>query len=129
MQIEHRRTGKVIFDGEFGTLRGADLSGADLSGANLSGAYMRQADLSGADLQEAIGNLREVFNLNLELWPIVFTKDVLAIGCQQHPIEAWRSFSDDDIRAMSRQALYFWKKWKNHIFLTIELCVGNNLPL
>ena len=80
IEIKHRFTGKVLFDGEFATLalavvaavaagadligadliganlRGANLSGANLSGANLSGADLRGANLSGANLSGA--NLR-----------------------------------------------------------------------
>ena len=66
MQIKHRYTGAVLFEGESGmsmrdaleraTKSGANLRGADLSCANLSGADLRGADLSGADLSHA--NLR-----------------------------------------------------------------------
>ena len=70
MQIKHRYTGAVLFEGEAGMttrqvlekataskadlgcadLRGSDLYGADLRGANLYGADLRGANLYGADL-------------------------------------------------------------------------------
>lgn len=71
MQIKHRYTGAVLFEGEAGmttrqvlekataskaNLRGADLRGANLGDANLYGANLRGADLGGADLGGA--NLR-----------------------------------------------------------------------
>ena len=46
----------------------------------------------------------------------------MQIGCQRHPLDAWRNFSDAEIRAMDgRKALAFWTKWKEWIFQTIEM--------
>ena len=119
----------------------ADLSGADLSGANLSVAYLSVAnlsgaDLSGADLSEAnlskanllcMGDMKFIFTMQLDKWQIGFTKDVLQIGCQRHLIEDWKTFDDAMINSMDTKALGWWKKWKNHIFKTIELCIiGEN---
>ena len=63
IQIRHRWTGVVLYEGlsgmtmrqvlEASTLSGADLSGANLSGANLSGANLSGANLSDADLRGA----------------------------------------------------------------------------
>jgi len=63
IQIKHRWTGDLLYEGlsgmtmretlESSTKSGADLSGADLSGADLSGADLSGADLSGADLSGA----------------------------------------------------------------------------
>jgi hypothetical protein len=82
IQIKHRWTEAVLFEGEFETLKdavaaaianraylngaylsgadlrradlsGADLSGADLNGAYLNGAYLNGAYLNGADLRRA----------------------------------------------------------------------------
>jgi len=67
IEIKHRFSGNILFEGEFGSLkialevavrgdadlRGADLSDADLSGADLSGADLSDAYLSGADLRGA----------------------------------------------------------------------------
>ena len=113
-------------------LSGADLSGADLDGADLSGANLRGADLSGANLSGA--NLRGadlngvcglndwIKNIQIEDWPISYTSEIMQIGCQRHPLDAWRNFSDAEIRAMDgRKALAFWAKWKSWIFQTIEM--------
>ena len=60
-QIKGRFTGRVLFEGEFGSLRlcveaavksRADLSGANLYGADLSGAYLSGANLYGAKWRE-----------------------------------------------------------------------------
>ncbi len=68
MQIKHRYTGAVLFEGEAGMttrqvlekataskadLRGANLGGANLCGANLGGANLYGANLRGADLYGA----------------------------------------------------------------------------
>ncbi len=68
MQIKHRYTGAVLFEGEAGMttrqvlekataskadLHGANLGGANLCGANLGGANLYGADLYGADLRGA----------------------------------------------------------------------------
>ena len=64
IQIKHRVTGRVLFEGDYEStkeavlaalkggayLGGADLRGADLRGAYLRGAYLGGADLGGADL-------------------------------------------------------------------------------
>ena len=62
IQIKHRWTSAVLFEGDFDTMKvcvevarekNADLGGANLRGANLRGAYLRGANLGGADLRGA----------------------------------------------------------------------------
>lgn len=43
------------------------------------------------------------------------TSEEIAIGCQQHRIEEWLDFKDDEIDKMSRKALEFFKKFKSII--------------
>jgi len=110
-------------------LHEANLYRADLSEANLHEANLYRADLSEANLHEAdlhgtIGNMREVCSMQIEDFPITFTKNVLQIGCKNHTHEQWRAFTDAEIDSMHSQALPFWKKWKDHIFKTIELKYG-----
>ena len=110
-------------------LSGADLSDANLRRADLSDANLRRADLSGADLRWVdlrwvIGNLKEIKYFQLERYDVVFTSDILAISCQQHPIEKWKEFSDIEISEMDKDALSWWKKWKDFIFQAIELSKG-----
>ena len=108
-------------------LRDADLRGANLGGADLRDADLRGANLGGADLGDA--NLNGTCGLNdwikciqIEDWPISYTSEVMQIGCQRHSLDAWRNFSDAEIRAMDgRRALTFWRKWKGWIFQTIEM--------
>ena len=112
-------------------LRWVDLSGANLIRADLRGADLRRADLSGADLRWVdlrwvIGNLKKIKSFQLERYDVVFTSDILAISCQQHPIEKWKKFTDKEISEMDKDALSWWKKWKDFIFQAIELSKGND---
>jgi len=99
-------------DVRYADLTGANLRGVDLSGANLYGANLHGAVLTGADLRDVIGNGREVKSLRVEPWHVVYTKDIVAIGCQQHSKSDWLEFTDDQISEMSPRALAWWKEWK-----------------
>ena len=99
----------------------ASLIDADLSNANLSYANLNNANLKGVNLINAIGNMKEICSMQLDKWQVVFTKDILAIGCQQHKIEEWKNFNNDRIHEMHSDALVWWEKWKDLIFLTIKL--------
>jgi len=127
-------------------LKGADLKGADLNGLNLSsadlsgsnlnnaclnnaclssadlrGACLSSADLRGADLSSAVGNNREIITLFINKYTVVFTRDTIQIGCKNYSIESWKNFSDEEILEMDSEALEWWEKWKDFIFLAIEL--------
>ena len=103
-------------------LLGASLNGADLRDANLRGADLRDADLRGANLKGVCGLNERVKNIQIEDWPISYTSEIMQIGCQRHPLDAWRNFSDAEIRAMDgRKALTFWHKWRETIFKIIEM--------
>ena len=112
-------------DLRYADLYNADLSGADLSNADLRNADLRYANLTLADFRRAIGNMKEIKTILIEKWIITFTHDEMAIGCQQHTIEEWENFNDDDIEKMHSDALKFWKKWKDFIFLAIEKSTKN----
>ena len=97
-------------------LRGADLLGADLEGANLLGANLRGADLRGADLCGA--NLRGAKNSPLVInglnWGVQINgTGMMRIGCQNHSIEDWKSFIDEQISQMASDALEFWNQHKS----------------
>lgn len=117
-------------------LGGSDLKGADLSKANLCyakldfalldnahlycanmfGADMTGAELTGADLRWSIGNGNEIRSFHLGYYHVVIcithNVRVMAIGCQQHTIEEWMRFDDDEIEAMDDYALEWWGKYK-----------------
>lgn len=101
-------------------LSGANLSGANLIHANLSHANLSGANLSGANLRHCVGNNEEVKSQQLGTWLTVITRDVMAIGCQQHPIADWLTFEDVRIAGMSAEALAWWKANKPIIELIIK---------
>ena len=112
-------------EGEIANLYRADLQGADLSGAQLRYANLAEAGLEGANLKDArlwgtIGNMKEIKSLQLDKYPVTYTADRLQIGFRNHSIEEWRGFSDDDIQWINLD-LDWWKKYRSHIFQTIEL--------
>jgi hypothetical protein len=105
----------------YADLSNAKLTGADLFNANLSNADLSNAKLTGASLL-CIGDMKNIFTMQLDFWKIGFTKDTLQIGCQRHLIKKWKKFDDEIIDKMDDKALEWWNKWKDHIFKTIELC-------
>ena len=66
--------------------------------------------------------MKEWHSLQLDTYMVGFNKHILAIGCQQHAIEKWKDFTDEEIQKMDVGALVWWKKWKDFIFKAIELC-------
>jgi uncharacterized protein YjbI with pentapeptide repeats len=104
-------------------LRGADLWGANLAGADLRDANLRDANLGGANLNGAHGLNDWIKCLQIETYPICYTAEVMQIGCESHTLDEWREFDDERIIRMDgKRALQFWRKYKDWIFQTIELC-------
>ena len=86
----------------------ANLSGANLYGANLNGA-------------SGINNYIKC--IQVETYPITYTATQMQIGCERHEISDWKEFSDERILRMDgKDALKFWRKYKDWIFATIDLC-------
>lgn len=101
---------------------GANLRNVKLWGANLRNVKLLDADIRGADIRGAHGLNDWVKCVQIERYPVTYTSEVIQIGCEQHPIENWRNFSDDQIYAMDRTiSSAWWDKWKDWLFATIEL--------
>jgi hypothetical protein len=105
-------------------LYGADLTRADLSSANLYGANLTGANLTRANLSGVSGcNCDYLVSLFIDTYPVVYTFDTMQIGCAKHLISEWLDFSDKRILEMDgKKALKFWRKYKEWIFKSIELC-------
>jgi hypothetical protein len=108
----------------------ADLTGANLRFANLISADLRFADLTGANFIDAsfircIGNEKEIKTIQTSKYWIVYTKDVMQIGCENYAIEKWFNFTDLDIEVMAEDALEWWKLWKPILKQIIEVENGN----
>ena len=98
----------------------ANFLNANLSWVNFLGANLSLADLSCANLRNVIGNDREIKNIKTPIWRVAYTKKILQIGCENHTIEEWKSFTDDEVNAMDCEALEWSKEWFPVIFETIE---------
>lgn len=98
------------------------LNDVDLSNADLGYADLGYADLSCVNLRNiSSGNRKEIKTIScFSEWQIVYTSEVLAIGCQQHKIEDWRYFSDMQISDMDDAALSFWKQNKKLILDVVD---------
>jgi hypothetical protein len=66
-----------------------------------------------------------ICSMQIETWPITFTKDFLQIGCKNFSHKEWMCFTDSEIKKFDEKALEFWKKWKDFIFLAIKLKFGD----
>lgn len=99
----------------------ADLRVASLINARLTGAMLGGAKLADAILNGAVGNMKEIRSLQIEEWPIAYTADRIQIGCENHSIAEWRSFSDEEISKMDEDALRWWRRWKEPLLNIIEL--------
>lgn len=107
-------------------LSNANLSNANLSNTSLSNASLRYANLSNANLSNTnlhwcIGDMREIKSAQFDTYMITWSKDTLAIGCQQHPIKEWWQFDDATITKMDGDMLLWWKKWKLVLQQIVEM--------
>lgn len=102
-------------------LTGVNLTNANLIAVNLKDARMYGANLTGTKLSDMRGNMREIMSLRIEWWSVAYTFDRLQIDLENHSIEDWRNFTDDQIADMASDALDWWHKWKDAIFRLIEI--------
>jgi len=138
-EIKNRFTGEVLFscdipEGmesgmiarhalETAIADGANLEGANLEGANLRGANLRGANLRGANLRGA--NLEDAKNTPLIInglrWAVFISgTGFMRIGCQNHSVEAWKNFTDEEIKIMDSNALEFWSKYKTMLLVACD---------
>ena len=104
-------------------LRGANLQGANLRGANLEDANLEGANLDGANLRGA--NLRGAENAPLIInglrWAVFISgTGFMRIGCQNHSVEAWKNFTNEEIKSMDSGALEFWSKYKTMLLVACD---------
>ena len=91
-------------------LERANLQDATLRGANLERANLERANLWGANLQDAKNSPMVINGLN---WIVCISgTGMMRIGCQNHSIEDWKGFTDEQISRMAGDALEFWNKHK-----------------
>ena len=110
-------------------LRGANLEDADLRGANLEDANLRGANLRGANLRGA--NLEDAKNAPLIIptlrWLVCINGfGYMRIGCQNHKVEQWKAFTDQEISRMDSDALSFWNQYKVMLLAACETHVHSD---
>jgi uncharacterized protein YjbI with pentapeptide repeats len=110
-------------------LRDADLRDVDLSDADLSEANLSGTDLRGTNLSGAMGNMKEIKSAQFDRWQIVWSADILAIGCQQHPIKMWRNADPRWIAAMDDSATNWWARYGNLVMQLIDLSPATGMVL
>jgi uncharacterized protein YjbI with pentapeptide repeats len=111
-RVDFRRSNLSYADLRRSDLSHADLRRSDLRHADFRGADLSCADLRGADLTFCVGNGKEIQTIQTNKWPIIISESYMAIGCEQHPIRSWLSYSEKKISKMDPDALEFWKQWK-----------------
>ncbi|WP_119686453.1 pentapeptide repeat-containing protein [Acinetobacter ursingii] len=115
-------------------LRDADLRDANLRDANLRGADLEDANLRGADLRDADledANLRGAKNAPLIIptlrWLVCINGfGYMRIGCQNHKVEQWKAFTDQEISRMDSDALKFWNQYKVMLLAACEAHVHSD---
>ena len=123
-EIKNRFTGEVLFSCDIPegmesvmiarhALEEAVANGANLEDANLRGANLRGANLRGAkDAPLIITSLR---------WPVyIGGTGMMRIGCQNHSVESWKNFTDEEIKRMDSDALDFWNKYKTMLLVACD---------
>jgi hypothetical protein len=75
---------------------------------------------NGFDIRWWAGEMTEIKWMQYDKYWVAFTRDTLAIGCKQYLIDQWKTFSDEEISAMDKCALEWWKEFKDNLFQIIE---------
>ncbi|MCI4435426.1 MAG: pentapeptide repeat-containing protein [Ignisphaera sp.] len=99
---------------------GSNLSRVNFIRANLSEANFTGAKLSGADFSMAIGEAKYIKSLQCKKYKVIYTFDMIFIGCKSHSIVEWKNFTEEEIDKMDEGAFEWWKMWKPIIMQTIE---------
>ena len=123
-EIKNRFTSEVLFSCEIPegmesgmivrhAVETAISEGANLEGANLRGANLQYANLEGAkNAPVIISGLR---------WTVYISgTGMMRIGCQNHSVEAWKNFTDEEIKRMNSDALEFWSKYKTMLLAACD---------
>jgi len=139
-EIKNRWTGEVLFSCEIPegmesgmisrhAVETAIAEEANLRGANLEGANLWGADLEGANLEGA--NLGDAKNAPLIIptlrWLVCINGfGYMRIGCQNHKVEQWKAFTDQEISRMDSDALKFWNQYKVMLLAACEAHVHSD---
>lgn len=95
----------------------ASLIKADLTRANLDNAVFHRANLACSilnnnNLMQTVGDSLYIKTINADRYIVVYTAEVMQIGCIQYPIADWFNLTDTDIEDMDVEVLEWAKIWK-----------------
>ena len=65
--------------------------------------------------------VKEIKTYQFSAYTVNLTKDRIQIGCKNHSIDEWFSFSDKEISGMAYDALEWWNKHKSIIEQLVKL--------
>ena len=128
-EIKNRFTGEALFSCDIPegmesgmiarhALEEAVANGANLRDANLEGANLRGANLEGTNLWGAKDAPLIITSLR---WPVYISgTGMMQIGCQNHSVESWKNFTDEEIKRMDSDALDFWNKYKTMLLVACD---------
>lgn len=93
----------------------SDFTNAVLEKAKFKLIRIQNCNFTGSNLT---GSNLKIYHVGQ--WEAHICPDWTSIGCQSHPNEAWRNFTDDEIDAMATHALAYWKANKDMIFAIMD---------
>jgi len=102
-------------------LTNANLTKTNLTNSNLIRANLTGTNLTGANLTGVTGNGKEIRTFATDTHPVIYTKDMMYIGCQKHYINKWYNLSDRQLlQRIGKEELKSWNKWKHLIKRDME---------
>ena len=111
---------------------GQDLSDSDLSltlfeNCNFSGTQMEGARIDGCKFVNCVVDGVRVKCIIIDRWPVIWFDDTLSIGCEQHAIEDWVSFTPERIAEMNPEAFVWFEKWFALVMDIIQMSRVSNV--
>ena len=108
-EIKNRFTGEVLFS--------CDIP-EGMESRMIERHALETAIAEGANLEGAKNNPLIITGLR---WTVLISgTGKMRIGCQEHSVEAWKNFNDDEIKRMNSNALAFWNMYKGLLLKACE---------
>ena len=124
-EIKNRWTGEVLFSCEIPDgMESGMIARHAVETAIAEDANLRGADLRGANLEDAKNAPLIIPTLR---WLVCINGfGYMRIGCQNHKVEQWKAFTDQEISRMDSDALSFWNQYKVMLLAACETHVHSD---
>lgn len=120
LKLEKVKLKKCDFRGS--ELDNSSFSDCDLTGCNFWEASLLNIRLDNVYLMDTIGNGKEIKSLQIGTFTIVYTCNLLQVGCKIYPIDKWSTFTNRDLLEMGgREAAKFWNYHGDEILNLVRL--------